>query len=114
MGQECTTAAGWRECGNVHYASADFSSASNTWRFWVGYNDPDNDEDNDYSVFYEPVDPEELPMIVVDGVPIWPMREGLPLDLSAIKQVTCIPDSLAHACAFVNMVVENLRARDAD
>ena len=114
VGQECTSSVRWRSCGNIYYASEDFSSAANTWLFRVLYNDPQNDSDDVYSAFYEPVAPEERPMTVEDGIPIWAIREGLPLDSNTIEQMTCIPESSAHACAFVNMVLENLRALNAD
>lgn len=110
IGEECETATMSRSCGNVEAESENYEAESVLWIFRLRFHARDNDADDEYAVLQEPLDPDDIPLTIVDGRPQRLLYVGMPLDLGTVQKVTCIPQSHPEACDFINTVLDNQRA----
>jgi hypothetical protein len=75
------------------------------------FHDNESETDDEFWVLHDPLDPNDIPLQIVDGRPQRLVGAGVPLDAETVQQVTCVPKSRPDACEFTNYVLENLRLR---
>ncbi len=100
-----------KSCGNIHYAAENYIAESVVWMFRQRFHDNESETDDEFWVLHDPLDPNDIPLQIVDGRPQRLVGAGVPLDAETVQQVTCVPKSRPDACEFTNYVLENLRLR---
>ena len=107
VGQQCEVAIRSRTCGNVHYATENFSTESIIWIFSQKIND--DGTDGEPVVLQDPLDINDIPIRMVDGRPVRLIYVGVPVDPGIVLQITCVPVSSIEACDFIDSVLANIR-----
>lgn len=107
---ECETAIMSRSCGNVEAVSENYEAESVRWIFRHRFHAQEDDADDEYAVLHSPLDPSDIPLRVVDGRPQRLLYAGVSLEPGTVQEITCVPQSSADACDFINTVLSNLRA----
>lgn len=111
LGEQCEIATLTRACGNVHYASEDYSAETATWAFEQRYNRGDGAKQNAFFVRREPIDPDRRAFGEISGQKVWLQVHGVELDPAHAGQLTCIPVSSTGACEFIGDTVAGLSTR---
>lgn len=106
---ECEVAVRTRSCGNVHYISADYSSATGVWLFRTRFHDPANSDDDEQAVFYQFVDKTTRPLGKVKGADVWLLDENRPIQAINLEDLGCSSDGSEEPCAFIDSVAQALR-----
>ena len=111
LGEQCEFATLTRACGNVQYASEDYSAETATWVLAQRYRREDGAQENAFSVRREPIEPHRRAFGEIRGRKVWLQVHGVELDPAEAGQLTCIPVSSTGACEFIGDTVAGLSKR---